>query len=370
MKQKKKGKISKLEDDRIFNTDVYESLMNETSLYANVNEDSMIVNDMGYDKTFSKLVLDSSVNSIEKLIDNLNKEEKMTTAGAMSIRADMSSNNYHSRVPVNEPVKASDSNNKSQRLKVNSFYNYDKLTIESCKEIMSDRKGAENELFQQKLKDNTKNSAKISDEMTYLGELKQKIKETPQKNSYNSTNLKSTLLITKDNKRRSSSKLISENQINEKNIESARVNPSKTMHKYTSSMPKTTGNNIFYIFNQNPLINTQINIYGKMDDDTAQNGTPLLNTLRENSNSKQGIKLSENTGLKQNTLRLFDKLNLVNKKNNIVKKTIKNFIKTKNFEDTIGVTKRTISPTKQSTNSQNNLLKSTPCMSARHVNEN
>jgi hypothetical protein len=52
-------------------------------------------------------------------------------------------------------------------------------------------------------------------------------------------------------------------KIYEKGAETARER--NTYHKNNSSMPKLT-NNIFYIINQNPQVNTQITIYGNIDN--------------------------------------------------------------------------------------------------------
>jgi hypothetical protein len=333
--EKKEEKYYKIEkgkpalENNIFNTEIMESIMNQTD---NTHVDFKITTNI------EQTEKDVSVISINKLIDQINIAEMQKTSPLVIF-----SDPITSRVKLNSNLKClSPINNSSSKEKMSTALRESKFkknispkaifasnssnlqqsqpTKSSIKTIESKtEKQIESDLIQKKL--NFKQKNKINSEATSLINLKEKIKaeyNNTVQSQVNNTGINSV----KTEKAKSKYQNIQTETREEK------LKSSIFMRESKNSVPKMT-NNIYYIINQNPQINTQITIYGNVNSDLnipniiSNNNSRVINELK---NASQ-INIIASPGKHEREISLKER-NLINKHSSLSTKLM--FLSEKN----------------------------------------
>lgn len=335
-KEKEKEKLSfkkKIDEDKIFNTDVYESIMNGTVLPTDGN---LKIND-----NLKEIINDQSILSIEKLIGNINEAEKFEktlkiesmdknkksipefTVKKSSDRNEKIEKNNRillatsktqkdagtfSNILASPPVTQRQNNNQPKKI-LSPIVQKDSALIEKILIPRLDKSklktievnsrqtliSSQNSIFNKIISSNTQThineqieKEKDKEKLNFESKLLHtKYKEIRNRNKVsaelsNVTNLKDKMKETLMSIGRS-------NQSNERKKSSSKTNKEEEkvlsipFHKSNLSVPKLT-NNIFYIINQNPHVNTQITIYNNMEQNKED--VSKINSLRESSSYK------------------------------------------------------------------------------------
>jgi hypothetical protein len=218
---KTKNKLYK--DNNVFDTEIYNSILNQTaSIYK---ENSQLLKKRNDQLSFE--FIHNSNDSLEKIINKISSAEDgialqtkkkffMFNSGSCTITS-----NHEEITPERRTIEVSS---------VNKGIKIDELT----------------KRFHLKNKSDLRHNTKITD-LTSIKSIREKLAEN-LKTKYELNNGKTA------NKSKPKSK-----------PDSAIPTQSGLLHKTTLSMPKLT-NNIFYIINQNPQLNTQITIYQNVDN--------------------------------------------------------------------------------------------------------
>lgn len=392
MSQKKNQKYVK-DEDKIFDTNVYDSIMNTTSFCDDtvssnhhrsdtctphyIHSHTNILSGKVHNRLASRCHdpgKDCSTNSIEKLIDTLTKVEQLTSIQPPhSARDYLPTGDSRNKLTIDHScIKGSKGQTRVSNRGLSSI-NADKMTIESCKEVIGDRRSTGQVMLTQTLKEYAKRMK--PSETTHLAEMKLRTKEIVKKGVYNSTTLKTSILGNKPK--------VQLKDTVQGSIETARVSSSKGSHKCTTSMPKANIDHLLNIDKQS-LANSQSNFFAR---DTAgllmpSSRSPGIQTSRETTKRKLSLKpgdRKEEVTMKSPALRTIDKSIMDSKKTNTTKKMIKGVINNNNCINSINSInivnsnkkghldtlspKRTVSPYTDKAS----VVKSTQCVTSRQV---
>jgi hypothetical protein len=269
-----KDRKDKLDDDNIFNTDVYNSIMNQTE--TTFRHDNSVSLMLKLDHSVTSKKADQSIFILEKLIDAIEGSEKakypekhvteMNKAVSKNLKLLPITKliNNDNKKPVSVIPITIDKNMKTLEVKSYTQRNFVEtgnkfVTINHSKDnklkLLLDKgneKNFESLILHKKYQEIKKRHKFSADISNNTMKIKNHENSTMRENMTNVKENIGTLPLNSDRK-----KSVKENN---------KISLNETgKHKATSSMPKFT-NNIFYIINQNPVVNTQIMIYNNEEN--------------------------------------------------------------------------------------------------------
>jgi hypothetical protein len=217
-------------DGFIFNTEVYNSILNQTVSVCQSHKDNSLLLKAKKGKKDSK-------DSLEKLIDNIGFAEE----------------NESKRNLLFSEYKTITSNQED----ANERRTIEVSTSKTIKIGISNK--FENNIFQNKFSSGVKRGPKISSDFG-MKAIKEKLAESLK----NKFDINSTTYATNKSKSKDQKRKMSKVEVKTGNTGPIPVTSNAT-HKPTQSMPKLT-NNIFYIINPQPQLNAQITIYQNINN--------------------------------------------------------------------------------------------------------
>jgi hypothetical protein len=284
-------------EDNIFNTEVYNSILNQTvSVCQSHKENSILLkaNKLGQQQhakitnvniNVNAKKKDDSRDSLEKLINRIGLAEESKSKNnkkflVYSESGTLASNSGEAN--INQERKTIEVSTVNKGIKIDGISNK-----------------FENNIFHNKFSKDTKGRPKITSDLGNMRAIREKLAES-LKNKYD--NINSTAYATNKSK----SKEIRKESIKKGGASTTNtaVNntpiPAAATHKTTQSMPKLT-NNIFYIINPHPQLNTQITIYQNINNNN--NNTNTGKTTNFSPPMTKDFNMTSNLASRQNLMR-------------------------------------------------------------------